>query len=175
MIYNPTIYHNNTDNSCRYALGTEGEKPLIVIGINPSTANDSLPDRTIKKVMGFANGNGFDSFIMLNLYPQRTPYPHELHVEEDEKLTRENLNYISSIVSSYDQPTILVAWSEKIVVRKYLKKCLLSIVETVGKDKATWIKLGELTNSGHPRHPLYAPYHLALTDFHIDDYIAGRK
>jgi len=95
MGYLPTIYVNNNDNSCRFALGTEGTKPLIVIGINPSTADDKNPDKTINRVMGFAEGNGFDSFIMLNLYPQRTPYPSDLHSNLDLGIHNQNLKTIS--------------------------------------------------------------------------------
>ena len=59
LIYNPDIYHRNTNNSCRYALGISGKNPLFVVGLNPSTADDQKPDQTIKKVMGFAQRNGF--------------------------------------------------------------------------------------------------------------------
>ena len=45
---------------------------MYVIGINPSTANEEKPDRTIGRVMGFAEENGFDGFAMINLYPQET-------------------------------------------------------------------------------------------------------
>lgn len=46
MNYNPSIYVNNTDNSCRFALGTEGIKPIIVIEINPNTADNKIADQT---------------------------------------------------------------------------------------------------------------------------------
>jgi len=171
MDYLPTIYINNNDNSCRYALGTEGIKPLIVIGINPSTADDKNPDRTINRVKGFAEGNGYDSFIMLNLYPQRTPFPSDLHSTMELSIHNQNLKTISDILAKNSNATILAAWSEKIVVRKYLKECLKAIFETTKKFNVNWINLGELTKSGHPRHPLYASYSLALTNFDIANYI----
>lgn len=175
MGYQPTIYKNNSDNSCRFALGTEGIKPLIVIGINPSTANDKDSDRTINRVVGFAEGNGFDSFVMLNLYPQRTPFPNELHEKKDIGISNMNLKIISEILEKYDNPTILAAWSEKIEVRAYLNICLKEIFEVIRKHNVNWIKLGEFTKTGHPRHPLYASYNLALTNFDIESYIAKLK
>lgn len=171
MDYLPTTYIINNDNSCRFALGTEGIKPLIVIGINPSTADDKNPDRTINRVKGFAEGNGYDSFIMLNLYPQRTPFPSDLHSTMELSIHNQNLKTISDILAKNSNATILAAWSEKIVVREYLKECLKAILETTKKFKVNWINLGDLTKSGHPRHPLYASYSVALNNFDITNYI----
>ncbi len=175
MKYQPTIYVNNKENTCRYALGTEGKKPLIVIGINPSTADDKNTDRTIKKVMGFAEGNGYDSFIMLNLYPQRTPYPSDLHLSIDNNIHNQNLKNISDILEKHSDATILAAWSERIIVRDYLKVCLKEIFETTKKFNINWIILGELTKSGHPRHPLYTSYALSLNNFDVESYIGKLK
>jgi hypothetical protein len=171
MLYQPTIYCNNNDNSCRFALGTEGVKPLIVIGLNPSTADDKVPDHTIKKVMGFADGNGFDSFIMLNLYPQRATDTNLLHPSINVELHKQNLQTISSLLQGQNNPTMLAAWSENIVYRNYLKECLKAIFK-IGKEfEVKWIKLGDYTKSGHPRHPSRASYTLALTNIDIENYI----
>lgn len=58
------------EEGCRYLLKKTGNSMLFVFGVNPSTATDSNPDATMKKVMGFAEFNGFDVFAMMNLYPQ---------------------------------------------------------------------------------------------------------
>ena len=55
--YHVDIYKVNDDNSLRFVLGTKGLKPLIVLGLNPSTADDCKPDLTISKIIGFANRN----------------------------------------------------------------------------------------------------------------------
>ena len=61
--------------SCRLFLKKEGERPLIIIGLNPSTADEHSPDATMRKIMKFIEkwdertSYHFDSFIMLNLYP----------------------------------------------------------------------------------------------------------
>ena len=61
------------NDKVRYVLRKDGDRPLVVVGLNPSTANEAKADATMTRVMGIAERNGFDSFIMLNLYPQRTP------------------------------------------------------------------------------------------------------
>jgi len=171
MDYLPTIYINNNDNSCRFALGTEGIKPLIVIGINPSKADNKNPDRTINRVKGFAEGNGYDSFIMLNLYPQRTPFPNDLHSTMELSIYNQNLKIIYDILAKNSNATILAAWSNKIVVREYLKESLKAIHETTKKFNLNWVNLGNLTKIGHPRHPLYTSYAVALNNFNIVNYI----
>ena len=56
----------------RYVLASRCVKTLVVIGVNPSTANEKYPDPTVRKVIGFAKLNNYDGFVMLNLYAQRS-------------------------------------------------------------------------------------------------------
>ena len=52
-LYVPDFY-----TEYRYVLGTKGEKPLICIGVNPSTAEPDHLDNTLKSVERIALGNG---------------------------------------------------------------------------------------------------------------------
>ena len=65
-LYVPKVY-----SEYRYILGTRGKKPLICMGINPSTAIPDRLDNTLKSVERIALANGFDSFLMFNVYAQR--------------------------------------------------------------------------------------------------------
>ena len=69
------LYAPNFYSEYRYILGTRGEKPLICVGINPSTAKPDALDNTLKSVERIALGNGFDSFLMFNVYAQRATNP----------------------------------------------------------------------------------------------------
>lgn len=64
--------------SCRYLLEKKGKKELIVLGLNPSTADSVEPDRTMRRVMHYAEQENFDGFAMINLYPQRATKPENL-------------------------------------------------------------------------------------------------
>ena len=44
------IYHSEHDDQWRYTLGTIGKRPLITIGLNPSTATQEKLDNTVTKV-----------------------------------------------------------------------------------------------------------------------------
>ena len=69
------LYAPNFYSEYRYILGTRGQKPLICIGINPSTAQPDDLDNTLKSVQRIALGNGYDSFLMFNVYAQRATDP----------------------------------------------------------------------------------------------------
>ena len=64
------LYVPNTYGEYRYILGTRGERPLICVGVNPSTAAPGDLDPTLKSVERVALHNGYDSFIMFNVYAQ---------------------------------------------------------------------------------------------------------
>ena len=55
----------------RYVLASRCVKPLVVIGVNPSTANETYPDPAARKVIRFAKLNNYDGFVVLNLQPLR--------------------------------------------------------------------------------------------------------
>ena len=63
MNYNVDIYETDDKNLYRFALGISSNKILFVFGLNPSTADNKDPDQTIKKIMVFAEKNGYDSFV----------------------------------------------------------------------------------------------------------------
>lgn len=168
--YNPDIYLKNEKNTCRYALGISGKNPLFVVGLNPSTADDQKPDQTIKKVIGFAERNGYDGFVMLNLYPKRTPYPDHLDKRFNRSIFQENLALFKSLLEPHQEITILAAWGEIINVRKYMKRCLADLIDVSQDLKANWVVIGDLTKSGHPRHPSRAPYKKKFQSFDVSSY-----
>jgi hypothetical protein len=62
----------STCRKYRFALWREWSdiRPAVMfIGLNPSTANESVNDPTIRKVRKIANHNGYGKVFMLNLYP----------------------------------------------------------------------------------------------------------
>jgi hypothetical protein len=169
-IYEPT----KTNPNFRYTLGTEGSKPLFVIGLNPSTADDKEPDQTMRRVSGYAERHGCDSFIMFNLYAQRTPYPKNLPTTFDNQLHSDNVFHIKATLDRFDDISILAAWGGDITIRSYLKKCLTEIFRNTNNKNIKWLKIGDMTQSGHPRHPSRGAY-LKLTDFDIDSYLKTIK
>ena len=64
-------YEINKDNTARFTLGRYVSKPLVVFGINPSTATKEKNDTTISIVEHISAMRKCDGYIMLNIYPLR--------------------------------------------------------------------------------------------------------
>jgi hypothetical protein len=164
------IYERTVDNSARFVLGTVGENPLTCVGVNPSTAAPGVLDLTISKVMGFASRNGYDSWAMLNLYPQRSTNPSDMHLAVSAELQSENERQIAAFIDGRPL-TLLAAWGELIATRPYLSDMLEGIVALADASACDWVSIGEFLKSGHPRHPSRAAYALPLQSFDMERYL----
>ena len=85
------LYVPNYYSEYRYILGTRGEKPLICVGINPSTAAPDDLDNTLKSVERVALHNGYDSFLMFNVYAQRATNPDDMERTYNRDLHAQNM------------------------------------------------------------------------------------
>lgn len=153
-IYVPCEY-----SEYRYILGTKGENPLVCIGINPSTAEPDNLDNTLKSVERIALHNGYDSFIMFNVYPQRATNPDDMDDELNEPMHRENMKAFEYILSLYGKghtPAVWAAWGTIIEKRKYLAACVKDMIACGERYGAKWYTSGPRSKAkGHPHHPLY--------------------
>ena len=150
------IYQKSSNNKYRYALGEKSNKTLYCFGINPSTATLKKDDPTVRKVKNLAHKNEFDSVVMLNVYPQRATNPDCLDNEINLKEHYKNILKIVDIIE--DGSVIWAAWGNLINKRPYLRSCLHQIQCMLKEKNIQWVKMGELTKEGNPRHPLYLKY-----------------
>ena len=165
------LYAPNFYSEYRYILGTRGENPLICIGINPSTAQPGDLDNTLKSVERIALGNGFDSFIMFNVYAQRATDPDAMEKTCNDQLHRENLEAFRYVLSISRKPAVWAAWGTIIEKREYLPACLRDMLE-VGKEYgAAWYCAGRVSKKGHPHHPLYLRKDEKIRPFDVDGYL----
>ena len=167
-LYVPPFY-----TEYRYSLGTRGENPLICIGINPSTARPGDLDNTLKSVERIAARNGFDSFIMFNVYAQRATDPNAMDRDFNAALHRENMEAFRWVLGLYGagrRPTVWAAWGTLIEKRPYLCRALRDMI-AVGKEAdAAWVTFGRRSKKGHPHHPLYLRADSAPEPFDIRAY-----
>ena len=153
------------DDTERFILGESGANPIICFGINPSTANDIKYDPTILKIRKIASENNCDSWVMLNLYPQRATNPNDMHKKADNDLKIKNYEVIRSVFNIYSNALTLASWGNAIEKRKYLKDCLKEIL-AIAPDRK-WVCRGKLTVKGNPRHQLYVPDNTKLQDLYF--------
>lgn len=138
-------------NKTRYALIQEGQQTLFVIGLNPSTADESSPDPTMQFTMRIAEYNGYDGFIMLNLYPLRATKPKDCNIE----LHKQNLFEIEQLLKSQENIDVWLAFGNGISKRKYLPSCFEDILRLLKKYNAHLYYINNITKAGYPPHPLY--------------------
>lgn len=167
-IYIPDFY-----SEYRYILGTRGKKPLITIGINPSTAEPDNLDNTLKSVERIAHGNGFDSFVMFNVYAQRATNPDDMDKIFNEALHEENMKAFRWVLeNSGGNPTVWAAWGTIVEKRDYLKRCLSDMVKIGEEFGARWVSVGKRSVKGHPHHPLYLRKDSLAEDFDMNEYLS---
>lgn len=174
---NKWLYVPNAYTEYRYILGTKGVNPLICIGINPSTAKPDELDNTLKSVERTARFNGYDSFIMFNVYAQRATKPEDMDACFNEYLHRENMEAFRYILSSYGEgntPAVWAAWGTIIEKRPYLLSCVKEMVEIGNEYNAQWFTVGKRSVKGHPHHPLYLKNNSTTEKFDVDDYLNGQ-
>ena len=168
------LYAPNFYSEYRYILGTRGKKPLICIGINPSTAEPDNLDNTLKSVERIALGNGFDSFIMFNVYAQRATDPDAMEKQCNTQLHKENLEAFRYVLSISDTPAVWAAWGAIIEKRDYLADCVKDMVEVGQAYGAEWYCAGAITKKGHPHHPLYLRKDEKIKPFDVEGYLKSR-
>ena len=167
------IYAPNFYSEYRYILGTRGKNPLICIGINPSTAQPGDLDNTLKSVERIALGNGFDSFIMFNVYAQRATDPDAMEKQCNVLLHKENMEAFAYVLSVSESPAVWAAWGTIIEKRDYLPQCLKDMLQIGKSYGASWYCAGAVSKKGHPHHPLYLRKDEKLKTFDIESYLEG--
>ena len=165
------LYAPNFYSEYRYILGTRGENPLICIGINPSTAQPGDLDNTLKSVERIALSNGFDSFIMFNVYARRATDPDAMEKTCNMQLHRENLEAFRYVLSISRKPAVWAAWGTIIEKRDYLPACLRDMLKVGNEYGATWYCAGRVSKKGHPHHPLYLRKDEKIRPFDVDGYL----
>ena len=161
----------------RYILGTRGRRPLICVGVNPSTAIPGRLDNTMHSAERIARFNGFDSFLMFNVYAQRATDPEDMDRELNPRLHAENMKAFRYVLArSETAPAVWAAWGAVIEKRDYLPGCVLDMAE-IGKEYgAVWYTAGPRSKAGHPHHPLYLKKDSLLEPFtDLEDYLQSLR
>ena len=165
------LYAPNFYSEYRYILGTRGKNPLICVGINPSTAKPDALDNTLKSVQRIADGNGFDSFLMFNVYAQRATRPDDMEKHCNLRLHEENMKAFRHLLSIGEKPAVWAAWGAIIEKRKYLPECVADMLSISREYDARWFCAGPISKKGHPHLPLYLRKDEKLKPFDTESYL----
>lgn len=159
------IYHPDQNDQWRYTLGRSGAKPLITIGLNPSTATQERLDPTVTRVERVGQRNGFDGFIMLNLYPVRATKYEDLPTTADPVAYQRNLQAIEQVIAANPKAVLWAAWGDSISARPYFTQARDDLYGLLAKHNPEWRHFGDLTKEGNPRHPSRLQYNWEFYPF----------
>jgi len=140
---------------CLWRIWDEALPKTMFIGLNPSTANESQNDPTIRRVIGFATDWGFGGVYMMNCFPYISTDPNAL---KDFGNTAYNDRKLYLIGEQCEQ--IIFAWGA------------FSIVKELGRDEELKgmfpsAKALIINQNGTPRHPLYVPANTKPIDYRL--------
>lgn len=130
----------------RYTLWREwigGEGYAMFVGLNPSTADETLDDPTIRRCIAFAKAWGYAGLCMTNLFAFRATQPEDMKAASD-PVGPDNDLHLKALAEGAG--VIVAAWGVHGTYR--------------GRHNAVRAMLPELrclalTKDGHPGHPLY--------------------
>ena len=130
----------------RYSLTriwNDEKKPIIFIGLNPSTADENMDDPTIRKCMHYAFQWGFGGLIMVNLFAFRATLRNDL--KKSKLPVGKNNNQF--IVNAFQESEMAIAaWGND--------------GQLYGRDKEVLRLVSNpmclnINKTGQPAHPLY--------------------
>jgi hypothetical protein len=140
----------DTTGQYRFALSRrwDNSKPRVgFVMLNPSRADATRNDPTIRRCIGFARDWGFGSMEIVNLFAYRTPHP-QLLPQIANPIGCDNDNYLME--ASQRSRLLVLAWGNW--------GTLLRRGEAVANLLAqSDCRCFGLTRSGQPLHPLYLP------------------
>lgn len=137
--------------------GTLSTNTLYVVGLNPSTADMKTPDPTMSRLFRLCVLNGYDSFVMFNLYPHRATNPNEMDNPVNSNEFNENIKFIKKKLPQ--GATVLLCYGDNICKRSYLIDSLMKIRQIGEKKKVNWKCISE-SDLGFPSHPIGEKYGL---------------
>jgi len=160
----------------RYWLTRVWDKDLprvMYVLLNPSTADHTINDPTVRKCMGFAKGWGYGSIEIVNLYAYRATKPANLHQmikgfngskgSDNKKyccpIGPENDKHIKEASERAD--LIVVGWGNNASRYRSRREDVLELLK--GKE----IKCISITAEIQPCHPLMLAFETERIDYII--------
>jgi hypothetical protein len=129
--------------------------------VNPSTADATQDDATIRKVRGFTERMGGVGFTVGNLFAYRATDIRALRTADYPNGPDSDF-WLRDIIGTADK--VMVAWGPMAKLPKHLRRRFQFIVQTAAQYNAKLQCLGT-AKDGHPLHPLMQPYSAKIVEW----------
>lgn len=127
------------------------ERRAVFVMLNPSTADETIEDPTVRRCIGFARAWGYDALTVLNIFALRSTDPAALYSHPDPVGPENNV----ALVAGCDRPDVgivIAAWG-KHGAHMGRGQTVLDMLHSEGIRP----KYLRLNADGSPGHPLYIP------------------
>jgi hypothetical protein len=139
---------------------------LLFVMLNPSTADGTDDDPTIRRCLGFTRREGFARLAVANLFAIRSTQPERIAVHPD-PVGPLNDEWISQL--ALEAELIVVAWGASRYASPERVDQVKRILTAAGRPVCC---LG-LTSGWQPRHPLMVPRDWPLAEFDLEAELAA--
>lgn len=127
------------------------------IMLNPSTADGTVDDPTIRKCVGFSKRWGCSGMVVCNLYPCRATNPKDIRAGGESA----NVSAVRDALARCGGPVVF-GWGASGPYETADKGA--GLVRVLEPFHQVPMCLGK-TKDGSPRHPLYVPYDTPLQEY----------
>jgi hypothetical protein len=145
----------------RYRYALERRIPDVVgpnlcwLMLNPSTADATKDDPTIRKVMGFTKRNGYGVALVVNLFALRETHPKNVRAQLADAEGDRNCEAIMQAAAISD--AVVCAWGAQPWAREQARTVLYWLAAHPRETPIRLLCLGK-TKDGDPLHPLMPSY-----------------
>lgn len=150
------LYRYRLDRQC--GMPTPDSKVIAYFGINPSTADATIDDQTVRKWTGFTTRNGGHAFIAGNVFSYRTKDVDVL-ATIDSPCGPDHMQYLGEIIAAAD--VLVPCWGNVRKVPASLHHYIKNTLELLLISGKPVLHFG-VTKSGDPLHPQMLGYHIPL-------------
>jgi len=126
-----------------WRLWDESKPFVMIIGLNPSTADETADDPTLTRCINFAKSWGYGGVCMTNLFAYRATDPNKMK-EQKNPIGIENDVWLTKLAK--EAGIVVAAWGND---GAYLNR------SSVVKDMLPNLHYLKINKSGEPAHPLY--------------------
>lgn len=151
----------SSDRTYRYRLRRtwDADKPPVAfIMLNPSTADETEDDPTVRRCIGYARDWGYGTLLVGNLFALRATDPDKLY-EHPAPIGPENDRHLVEIANEAE--VVVAAWG----AHGGLADRGPDVANNISHAALTDIYALGTTAEGHPVHPLYQPKDVDLEVF----------
>ncbi len=135
-----------------WAQNYSESQTVVWIGLNPSTADETKDDPTIRKCIQFSKNWGFKGMVMLNLFAFRATDPKDMQKAKD-PVGPDNDSWIEEICGGDEPGLVIAAWGNggRYSGRGFSVRCNFQMM-------GVELECLKITDKDEPYHPLYVPY-----------------